>query len=444
MDLITGTVCPILGVVLSTFQYSSFIKVMLEARRMKDLGPINPVPLVLTFLVCVIYVIYGVMLGNIYYVMSVAVGLPVSFFACTTSLSLLGHQNRPKGARKIEQLIIWSLVCLTSIGLLYSARVISFDMALEVIGRFALITSLVFYLSPLSRILIIIRKRDASSLIYSSIFSGLMARALWAAYGLAISDVNLYAPCFFGLFLSILELGMKIYFNMLSALAKTSSNQKPSPSVELVDNKGSVLGRDDQQIRSRKMSFDGGQPVQYAELSTHNDNYQLQAIEESLQFTGDLVHGSDPSAVTVGEQGPIMHALSGILAPFNPSLSMRTIVAEEESDPLLDVPQRDRAVTFVGLVSDVIASLPVLMETQQITGSNPIPASHTDDMSTRQRTKSNASFVDELPNVIKGISSYGFSSFVDDEKEAPALFDQDSSEKDQVGDEEAEPFFYGA
>jgi uncharacterized protein with PQ loop repeat len=52
-------VCPVVGVILSTLQFTSGLKAVLEARRVQDLGSVNPTPLVVSLMCCLSWFIYG-------------------------------------------------------------------------------------------------------------------------------------------------------------------------------------------------------------------------------------------------------------------------------------------------------------------------------------------------------------------------------------------------
>ena len=59
-----GTLCPILGTVISTLQHSVGILVVRICRRNGSLGVANPVPWSVSLVCCITWVVYGVMIRD--------------------------------------------------------------------------------------------------------------------------------------------------------------------------------------------------------------------------------------------------------------------------------------------------------------------------------------------------------------------------------------------
>jgi solute carrier family 50 (sugar transporter) len=364
------------GVVLSSFQYSSSIKITLEARRLRNIGTINPKPLAVSFLVCLLYLIYGCMLRNTYYVLSIFCGLPVCLFACTTSLTLLGHHNRHNAAAEIERILIFSFMGLAVIGLLFCAGLFSFLFALRIIGILCMISVLVYYLAPLSGIVSMIRQQDASSLYYPTMIISVMASFVWTAYGVSYGDPNLFVPSFIGLMLSLVQISVKTYYTRRQWSRKASLDSEHTQNRDPV-----VLNHDlgDGGARSRKISFDGGPVVTYADLAA--TTLQFSTTEETEQSITREINGENHrersntllttrsrantatsvmTAMTAADV--VLDALSGLLAPFNPTLTADEIIAAEKAPSLVHLPFRDEPVTILGVFADLVSGIPAVLD----------------------------------------------------------------------------------
>jgi uncharacterized protein with PQ loop repeat len=380
-DFFFNTFCPITGIVLTSLQYSSTIKITLEARRLQSIGDINPTPVAITFVVCVLYVIYGVMLKNTYFVLSAYFGLPVCMFACLTTLQLLGLHNRRNAAALVERILIVAFTVISTIGLLYTSDVLSFALARNIIGRMLMVSVLTYYLAPLAGTLHMIRKQDASTLYYPTIIASLMATATWTVYGVSFGDPNLYVPSLGGFTLSLIQFGVKTFYNRKKYTYKEPAALEQVGPGAVSDAQSTGTLEHSQDIRSRRMSFDNGPVLSYNSLSTppyqdnadYSDPYPVDKPITNVEYDKHSDVGSasasgvgSPSAMSAlgvgnaeqpGESGRFITAISGLLAPFKPTLSVRIILATEEDTSAYQVPYRDEPVTFRGVFADIVTGI---------------------------------------------------------------------------------------
>lgn len=178
--------------------------------------------------------IYGCVIGNSYLMCSVTLGLPVNFFAVSTALRILGSKTISGKAQEDEFIVngikpidfawqvemivlgglgIWILVAFIVGSVLPSAMSDPRSISLNLVGNICCTTSILYYVSPLSVLLDIVRKRDAASIHGPLVTLNLVASTMWAAYGLFyMNDVNVYAPNMTAMAFSVTQLSIKAYF----------------------------------------------------------------------------------------------------------------------------------------------------------------------------------------------------------------------------------------
>lgn len=422
LNYVVDTVCPIVGVALSSIQFSSSIKLTLEARRLQDMGSINPTPLAVTFVLCVTRTIYGCLVPNPYYVLSVLCGLPISLFACSTALALLGKQNRQNAARNMEKILVPSLFAITMLGMLSAAGVLDYYTARNIFGFLSMGSTMVFFMAPLSRILSIVRYQDASSLYVPTIMVSVINTFVWSVYTVARWDLFVFIPSVVGLSLSLSQLSVKVYYDGFL------SSPKPRKTPVSGGSAAGDYALGDHTPRSRRVSIDSGQvgvPAetrQYLELSSHDSpdwstNGGAETDDQRSQYShatsetphrgvvaspraalsADVELGVSEQVAPISEPGALLVVISDILEPFNPSLSKEAILSTEVNTPSL-VHYRDEPVTFSGIAYDIAASIPAIIQSH-------IHPKNT-ELATRVRS-----------------SSYGMARYVDPEARAPAPVD---------------------
>ena len=405
-DFILNQVCPIVGVVLSTCQLSSSIKVILQARRDQDLGVINPYPLVVSLVCCISWFLYGLLLGNVYYVLSVIIGTLVNILSYTTAMNLLGLHNRQVAAGHIEKFLLVCISWYLLVGLLSSFDLISSHRVLVMVGYSALTSSLIYYLAPLSSLLEIIKTRNSSSLYYPSVILNMIASGMWFAYGVSLGDLNLTIPMAYGLGLSIIQLGVKMRYgagccktrktNAVedSGMKRTdSSDDAPSggfrrKNADSISKGGADGWVADEQIvtapatppEGQELYYDGksgsadsgadiepNSPILVAgggdmhTLSITTTPWSVEAPHDGMtsmsmaspkQMVSDSVSQDHESFAEV-----LVDALAGVLAPMRTQISMRTIESIEEHGHHPHAPViSDQPVTIVGAVSEMIGN----------------------------------------------------------------------------------------
>jgi len=178
--------------------------------------------------------IYGCIINDVYLMISVTLGLPINFFAMSSALRILGSKKISSRvseeefvvngvapidfAWQIELVILcgialWILVGFIAGAILPNTMDDPMHAQLTLVGNTCCVTSVLYYVSPLSVLLDIVRKRDASGLHMPMIGLNILATSLWSAYGLFyMEDVNVYVPNILALTFSLSQLAIKFYF----------------------------------------------------------------------------------------------------------------------------------------------------------------------------------------------------------------------------------------
>ncbi|KAJ1440578.1 hypothetical protein B484DRAFT_322949, partial [Ochromonadaceae sp. CCMP2298] len=200
-ELFWGTVCPILGVVVSNMQVIPPLNAALICRKARSMGCLNATPWAMGFVNCCGWLLYGCMLGDHYIMMSVGPGVMIHYYAVTSACSLLGAQNIVLG---------WQCMYVALAFAIGTTLSQNYPLALMIVGG---ATSMVFYWAPGSKLVKILRNKDASSLYLPAILVNLLCCLLWSFYGLfGINNVYLYAPMLFGLVVTLAQLALKAVY----------------------------------------------------------------------------------------------------------------------------------------------------------------------------------------------------------------------------------------
>lgn len=213
MDYFFTTVCPSLGVVISSIQLASPFVAVLACRRSSDLGPLNPVPLAVSFVNLFGWAIYATCLNDLYLMLSVFLGVGLNYLGCTTALSLLAMQGRMKEVRRMEHLLLGGVYWWMFLGLSRITYLPNEDILLTLMGVTTCSTTVLYFFSPLTTIRHIIVMKDASSLYLPMLIMNLIASTLWSTYGFfGARNVWVYLPNTLGLLITLAQIAVKSYY----------------------------------------------------------------------------------------------------------------------------------------------------------------------------------------------------------------------------------------
>ena len=213
MDFFFGTICPTLGVIISNIQLASPFKAVLECRKAQSLGPLNPVPLAVSFVNLFGIVVYGGIINDMFILLGVSLGVGLNFIGCTTAIALLSSQGRILEVRQMERLILsgvylWVFLALAAVTFLQSRTQLETAMGITTCA-----TTILYYCAPLSSVRIIIAMRDATSLYLPMLVMNLISASLWFSYGLfGAKNIWIYLPNALGLVVTLVQLSVKLYY----------------------------------------------------------------------------------------------------------------------------------------------------------------------------------------------------------------------------------------
>eukprot|EP01040_Poterioochromonas_malhamensis_P005213 gene5213-5589_t len=256
-------VCPAIGLVLANFMWLSSLPLVLLLRYVKrslddvkGIDVVNCYPFLFMVLNCLSWVIYSYFINDLFVYFSNLFGFLLGCFYCFSCLGVF-HSLGTSGQRTPEQrqagpncqfeseksnvlssesdpsfkenddlsssnsgdmiyyylverllLIIfgfWFIIGLTISILLKKDN--SFDLVTQMIGLITLIFTVSYYASPLTMMITIIKKKDASSLYPPMIIVNCMNASMWFLYGLfGRNDQNIWIPNGIGVVLALLQL----------------------------------------------------------------------------------------------------------------------------------------------------------------------------------------------------------------------------------------------
>lgn len=167
--------------------------------------------------------LYGCLNGDPFVMASVTLGLPINYFALSSAFGILG-----KSGKVADNTTSWRLDCIVLGGIavwVIVAFVIGAilphtlaedrkpSVATSIVGFTACVTCMIYYFSPLTVLLEIIKEKDAAGLYLPMIVMNLITSASWGAYGfIYIGDVVVYGPNLFAVLLSASQLVLKCVY----------------------------------------------------------------------------------------------------------------------------------------------------------------------------------------------------------------------------------------
>ena len=238
-EIVTSIICPLFGVFICTGMGLAPFPAVLEARKQKQLGSINPIPFAMMVNGQLGWTIYGVYKRDYWIFFSSSIPLVFAAVLCSTAIHLLereGHTAKEEKVRiRVEMIlfasgILWLfLTLITGIAMPVELK----DQANTVIGAFCVTSSLVFYAAPLLNMVEIVRTKDSTSLYAPAILINLVNCILWFFYGLmGVYAVIIWFPNILGACICIVELLMCARYPAKSHQMKSQKEQARKASVE--------------------------------------------------------------------------------------------------------------------------------------------------------------------------------------------------------------------
>lgn len=161
---------------------------------------------------------YGCAKKDIYLMCAVSIGVLANAYGCFTALQLLAKENRTSALHTMENILMVGISMWVFIGFFVGiiAGVITTDenaLSINVLGSLCTGLAIAYYMSPLSKVLDIVRSRDVSSLYMPMLVMNLITSLLWAAYGLlGANDLFLFMCNAFAFVVTFFMIILKLVF----------------------------------------------------------------------------------------------------------------------------------------------------------------------------------------------------------------------------------------
>lgn len=217
----------LIGVILSILRSCSFVLVVQECRKVKKIGNLNPIPIIMSFNVTLSWLIYGVLLDDLYIIIAdimILAGLQSS----VTVFYLLGFEHR-LDELLIPEILLYSHANLWAVVALWICMSTdNLDYVKEVVGMLVLVVTVLSHTLPIYKIPFVIRNKDSSSIYAPQYIIQAASCILWFVYGLGISAVGVWASSLFGLLMCCFFLMIKYIYHPIEEAS--DGKGQPSPS----------------------------------------------------------------------------------------------------------------------------------------------------------------------------------------------------------------------
>ncbi len=212
-DLLTTKIAPVLGVFTSEFLALGPLSAVLECRKSKSLGALNPLIFPLLFGNSVGWVIYSSATLNPYVFAGNAGGVVLSLFYLLSAYSLTTCATT-KSRLEIISLFLLALWCGVGFA---AATMENKALGVNIIGFLGNAVVFLLFASPLLTFSKVISTKDSSSINRPFACCQVLNCVTWFAYGLAISDVYIALPNFVGLVLGLAQIALILIYRAAPA-----------------------------------------------------------------------------------------------------------------------------------------------------------------------------------------------------------------------------------
>ena len=306
----TSILCPLLGAILCNAMALAPFKAVIDARKKKDLGDLNPFPFALIMNSQLGWTIYGAVQSDVYIFFSSAPPFVLGAVLCMTAIHVLErgvqHEKREKLMRlRLEYVMFASVTFWLTAIFVISIVLKNADRATAamIVGISSDISSLLYYGAPLATVAEVIRTKDSSSLFVPAIVISAINCILWFFYGLlGVQSALIYVPNIIGILLCVGEL---IVRGIYPAKSKSFEEKLAEETVEEVATRVRTL-TEDFTTRVRTATEDFGSRVRSTSeaFGAHGRRASMTTIpEESGEQDGkSLVKHADGK----GDEGDVI------------------------------------------------------------------------------------------------------------------------------------------
>ncbi|CAE8683471.1 unnamed protein product [Polarella glacialis] len=253
---LTGALCS-LGVSLSS------LSAVREARKVGSLGGLDTRSWPLFATVGCLWTCYAILLGDIWVFLTSSSMSVIWLYFCLTAIRLLSQEEgelrptapepweggllrrravdlyhlskvyRKTAMEKTEQglaggfgftfCVAFACSPWNIAGLQFLEAVITPEIKLSVFSSICGFSSLLMYIQPASRLWILVKRRDASTIFRPLVMAQLVLNLVWTTYGILELDPGIYVPYGFGVFVCLAQLLLKCVFRRAGAAVEDST-----------------------------------------------------------------------------------------------------------------------------------------------------------------------------------------------------------------------------
>jgi solute carrier family 50 (sugar transporter) len=236
--------CPLLGLILANLMWLSPFTAILNARKMRELGSINPIPFIAMITNCFGWTFYACFTNDQFLFWANSFGIILGLFYAITCLTLLSKKTADEEYSELylqtERGLLFAVFFWSVMGLLCSQLFSNFS---DPIRQCAMMTGLLsccfsigYYAAPLTTVFQVISNRDASSLYFPTILVNLINALSWFFYGLlGTHDLLLWIPNGLGFILATIQISLIIMFkkqSLWNTLLGRTANMNRNPTTE--------------------------------------------------------------------------------------------------------------------------------------------------------------------------------------------------------------------
>ncbi|CAE8646488.1 unnamed protein product [Polarella glacialis] len=247
---LTGVVCS-LGVSLSS------LSSVREARKVGSLGGLDTRTWPLFATAGFLWTCYAIRLGDVWLCLACSFSSVIWLYYCLTAIRLLSQEEgelrptapepweggllrrravdmyRKTATEKTEKGLAGGLgftFCVAFAcspwniaGLSFLEAVITPEIKLSVFSSICGFSSLLLYIKPSSRLWILVKRRDASTIFLPLVLAQLVQNLVWTTYGILVLNPGVYIPYGFGVLVCLVQLLLKCVFRRAGAAVEDAA-----------------------------------------------------------------------------------------------------------------------------------------------------------------------------------------------------------------------------
>lgn len=209
-EIILEWAVPILGGIIASILYWSPLSAVRQADITSKIGDLNPIPFAMMIVYCTMWVIYGLALKSphVYFVcITNLIGVITGFYFYGICYPLASEKDRKVMFRILNTLVGGYLPFAFFV---YTSTSDKESFAF-IVGLVAMVGQVAFFASPLTRLFLILKSRNAASIHSGLAIAGTMNAFLWATFGLVITDWFIFVPNFCSLILGVTQVLLKLF-----------------------------------------------------------------------------------------------------------------------------------------------------------------------------------------------------------------------------------------